>query len=239
MIKVVTSAERHTAKEGPVHSEYSFSFADYDDPGNAHFGCLLVLNDHVMAPGHSQASHSHQDLEIVTYVLSGQLLHKLESAGSEKLLEEGSFQVLSAGTGVTHSEHAPAGSKPVRYLQMWFLPEDRGLEPKLSHSVFPKMKRMGGLEPVISNHTGAGEELQIRQDIMIYAPVLTDHKPLQMSPDGRRLHLFLIAGHADFSCGKQTFSLHPGDAARIQSKEEIRISKTGEEPAELLIIEMP
>ncbi|GIO37580.1 quercetin 2,3-dioxygenase [Paenibacillus antibioticophila] len=239
MIKVVTSAERHTAKKGPVHSEYSFSFADYDDPGNAHFGCLLVLNDHRMSPGHSLEPHSHQELEIVTCVLSGQLLHTLEPAGSKELLEEGSFQVLSAGTGVTHSEHAPVGGKPVRYLQMWFLPEERGLEPKVSHRCFPKEQRVGRMEPIISSDAGTGEKLQIRQDVMIYAPVLTDRKPVQLSPDGRRIHLFVIAGHADFSCGKQTFSLHPGDAARVQSKETISISKTGEDPAELLIIEMP
>lgn len=239
MIKVVTSAERHTVKEGPVHSEYSFSFAGYDDPGNAHFGCLLVLNDHIMAPGHSLEPRSHQDLEIVTCVLSGQLLHKVESADSRELLQEGSFQVLSAGTGVTHSEHTPSGGKPVRYLQMWFLPEARGLEPKLSHRCIPKEQRIGRLEPVISKPAAAAESLPIGQDVAIYAPVLADRTPVHLSPDGRRIHLFVIAGHADLSCGRQTFSLQPGDAARLQSKEEIRISKTGEDPAELLIIEMP
>lgn len=239
MIKVVTSAERHTAKEGPVHSEYSFSFADYDDPGNAHFGCLLVLNDHILPSGKQVESHPHHDLEIVTYVVSGRLLHRLESLDREELLEEGSFQVLSAGTGIFHSEHNPASEESVRYLQLWFLPEQRGLEPHTSRKHVPKETRIGKMEPVISGGTDPADSLTIRQDVKIYAPVLVDQAPVSLSPGGRRVHLFVITGHVDFTCGKQEFSLRPGDAARIHSSEEIVISKTGEEQAELLLIEMP
>ncbi|WP_410772278.1 pirin family protein [Fontibacillus sp. BL9] len=237
MIKVVTSEERHTARYGPVHSEFSFSFADYDDPGNAHFGCLLVLNDHTLVPGKKLEPHPHHDLEILTYVISGTLGHS-DGSGDTRILPEGSFQVLSAGTGVTHAEFNPSEQDPVRYLQLWFLPDRRNLTPSRDDRQVTRATRVGISEPVVSGKGNDGR-LRIHQDVDVYVPVFADNREILIPTHNRRQHLFLISGHIEFECGNQQFSLRPGDAARIQSGHDLKIRKTGEEQAELMVIDMP
>lgn len=237
MIKIVTSEERHTAHAGPVQSEFSFSFADYNDPGNAHFGCLLVLNDHILAPGKELEAHPHHDLEIVTYVISGSLKSSAGSAGLEPL-EEGSFQVLSSGTGIIHAEANPSPVEPARYLQMWFLPEGQGLPPAESSRRIPREKRIGNWMPVISGKRD-GDFLRIHQDVNLFAPVLTDQEEHLIRTSHRRQHLFVVEGHVELSCENQRFSLGPGDAARIRCPDDLVIRKTGEGLAELLIVDMP
>ncbi len=237
MIKVVTSEERHTVDQGPVHSEFSFSFADYEDPGNAHFGCLLVMNDHTLAPGKKLAAHPHHDLEILTYVISGTLGHSFDSDQGRNL-EEGSFQVLSAGTGIMHEEYNPSEEESVRYLQLWFLPDRRGLSPAREDRQIPRDSRIGTWEPVV---TGKGENnsLRIHQDVNVYVPVIQDDKEITVPSRNRRQHLFMISGHVEIRCGNQQFTLGPGDAARIRSEEDLSFRKTGEEPAEIMVIDMP
>lgn len=237
MIKVVTSEERHTVKQGPVQSEFSFSFADYDDPGNAHFGCLLVLNDHTLAPGKKLSAHPHHDLEILTYVISGALGHG-DDSGQARILKEGSFQVLSAGTGIMHEEYNSSEEEPVRYLQLWFLPERRSLPPTREDILIPREARVGGMEPVVTGKGGRGP-LKVQQDVDVYIPVLLDDKEISFPTRNRRQHLFVISGHVEFSCGSQQFTLGPGDAARIQREEDLSFRKTGEEPVEVMIIDMP
>lgn len=142
MIKVVTSEERHTSYKGPIHSELSFSFSDYDDPSNAHFGCLLALNDNVVAPGEGINAHSHHDLEIVTYIVSGTLRH-WDDTGNTKDLETGSLQIMSAGIGISHSENNPSEQYPLRFIQMWFLPSQRDLLPAWDSRYYTQEERMG------------------------------------------------------------------------------------------------
>lgn len=148
MIKVVTAEERHTSDKGAIHSEFSFSFADYDDPSNAHFGCLLALNDNVVQPGQGLAPHPHHDLEIVTYVVSGTLRHE-DDLGNRQDLAAGSVQVMSAGAGIRHAESNPSPTEPVRFIQMWFLPVQRNLRPAWDSRWFPWQEREGLLKPVI------------------------------------------------------------------------------------------
>ncbi|MEF2969271.1 pirin family protein [Paenibacillus sp. M1] len=239
MIKVVTSEERHTARSGPLRSEFSFSFAEYVDPGNAHFGCLLALNDHMLAPGRKLTPHHHRDLEIVTYVISGTMGYSGE-AGRTEILKEGAFQTLSAGSGIEHGEFNPSPDEPVRYLQLWFLPDRKNLPPSCHSRNHSRRERTGALHPVVTSAAaGEGDGLQIHQEVKLFVPVLADDKEIVVPSEKRRQHLFQISGHTEFRSGDQHFPLGPGDAARIQSGHDLVIRKTGEEPAELMIIDMP
>ncbi|GGH38931.1 pirin family protein [Paenibacillus segetis] len=239
MIKVVTSEERHTSNKGPIHSELSFSFSDYDDPSNAHFGCLLALNDNTVAPGEGIKVHPHHDLEIVTYVVSGTLRH-WDDLGNHTNLEAGCLQVMSAGTGISHSESNPAKQTPARFIQMWFLPSQRDLQPSWASRFYSLDERMDDLKPLVS---GKGFEggLRVNQDINLFVPVLRSGAEL-IAPVSkhRRSHLFLLSGHIDLHFESRKLSLNPGDAARIKNTEDLIIRSTGsDEAAEMMFIDLP
>ncbi|MFD3262032.1 pirin family protein [Paenibacillus lentus] len=239
MIKVVTAEERHTSDKGAIHSEFSFSFSDYDDPSNAHFGCLLALNDNVVQPGQGLAPHPHHDLEIVTYVVSGTLRHE-DDLGNTQDLTAGSVQVMSAGAGIRHSESNPSVTEPVRFIQMWFLPAERNLKPAWDSRWFPWQEREGLLKPIVASGPHV-DCLPINQDVQLFIPKLMTGEELSIPSRGeRRTHLFMLSGHIDLQCGKQKFPLRPGDAARIRNAEELTVRSTGSgEAAEFILIDLP
>ncbi|WP_110931376.1 pirin family protein [Paenibacillus bouchesdurhonensis] len=239
MIKVVTAEERHTSDKGAIHSEFSFSFSDYDDPSNAHFGCLLALNDNVVQPGQGLAPHPHHDLEIVTYVVSGTLRHE-DDLGNKQDLAAGSVQVMSAGEGIRHSESNPSDTERVRFIQMWFLPAERNLKPAWASGWFPWQEREGGLKPLVAQQPPNGG-LRINQDVQLFIPKLNTGEKLPIPSRGeRRTHLFMLSGHIDLYCGKQKFSLRPGDAARIRNAEELTVRSTASDgAAEFILIDLP
>ncbi|WP_336783977.1 pirin family protein [Paenibacillus illinoisensis] len=241
MIKVVTSEERHTSDRGWIHSEFSFSFADYDDPSNAHFGCLLAHNDNTLMPQEGFKRHPHHDLEIVSYVISGNLKHT-DSMGTEQVLEPGTVQVMSAGTGVEHSETNPSEDEPVRFLQMWFLPSQRMLKPSYTNRQFDPQEQLNRLCPVVSGQGVEGAEgaLPISQDVTCYLTQLESGKKIMYPQhEDRRTHLFLISGHVDIACADGNFNLKPGDAARIRKSCDLQITSTGSEVAEFVLVDLP
>ncbi|MGF7048340.1 redox-sensitive bicupin YhaK (pirin superfamily) [Paenibacillus sp. DS2015] len=245
MIKVVTSAERHTSERGWIHSEFSFSFADYDDPSNAHFGCLLAHNDNQLNAEEGFKKHPHHDLEIVSYVISGTLQHE-DDLGNKHLLEAGTVQVLSAGTGVNHSETNPSTTEPVRFLQMWFLPTSPQLESAWEYRTFSKEMRMNQCQPVVvgrgsSALNGSTDPLHIHQDIAIYLPYLETGKEIIFPQrEDRRTHLYLISGHLEIGCDDGTFHLEPGDAARIHRSCDLRIKGSSSEGiSEFILVDLP
>nr|WP_154896722.1 pirin family protein [Paenibacillus xylanexedens] len=241
MIKVVTSEERHTSDRGWIHSEFSFSFADYDDPSNAHFGCLLAHNDNTLMPQEGFKRHPHHDLEIVSYVISGRLKHT-DSMGTEQVLEPGTVQVMSAGTGVEHSETNPSEDEPVRFLQMWFLPSQRMLKPSYTNRQYDPQEQLNRLCPVVSGQGGEGAEgaLPIAQDVTCYLTQLESGKKIMYPQhEDRRTHLFLISGHVDIACADGNFNLKPGDAARIRKSCDLQITSTGSEVAEFVLVDLP
>ncbi|MGG4479979.1 pirin family protein [Paenibacillus sp. CC-CFT742] len=241
MIKVVTSEERHTSDRGWIHSEFSFSFADYDDPSNAHFGCLLAHNDNTLMPQEGFKRHPHHDLEIVSYVISGRLKHT-DSMGTEQILEPGTVQVMSAGTGVEHSETNPSEDEPVRFLQMWFLPSQRMLKPSYTNRQFDPQEQLNRLCPVVSGQGVEGAEgaLPIAQDVTCYLTQLESGKKIMYPQhEDRRTHFFLISGHVDITCADGNFNLKPGDAARIRKSCDLQITSTGSEAAEFVLVDLP
>ncbi|MFS0873476.1 pirin family protein [Paenibacillus xylanilyticus] len=241
MIKVVTSEERHTSDRGWIHSEFSFSFADYDDPSNAHFGCLLAHNDNTLMPQEGFKRHPHHDLEIVSYVISGKLKHT-DSMGTEQVLEPGTVQVMSAGTGVEHSETNPSEDEPVRFLQMWFLPSQRMLKPSYTNQRFEQQAQLNRLCPIVSGQGGEGAEgaLHISQDVTCYLTQLESGKKIMYPQhEDRRTHLFMISGHVEITCADGNFNLKPGDAARIRKSCDLQITSTGSESAEFVLVDLP
>jgi len=239
MIKVITSAERHTSNREWIHSEFSFSFADYDDPSNAHFGALLAHNENELKPQQGMHEHPHHDLEIITYVVSGVLRHK-DDLGNHADLQAGTVQVMSAGTGINHSETNPADSGHVKFLQIWLLPREPGLPPKWDAKFYPREFRTNVLLPVASG-TGEDGALTVNESATVFLSVLeTGREILYPQQEERRTHLFLLSGNVEISCEDGDFHLQPGDAARIRKSCDLKIKGTSSEgEAELVLIDLP
>ena len=128
MIKIRHSDERGPADHGWLQSRHTFSFAGYYDPEHMGVSALRVINDDKVSPGRGFAPHSHQDMEIISYVKKGAIEHK-DNMGNVKRLSAGEFQLMSAGTGVTHSEYNPSTEEPLEFLQIWVQPDVHGIEP--------------------------------------------------------------------------------------------------------------
>lgn len=239
MIKVVTSAERHTSNREWIHSEFSFSFADYDDPSNAHFGVLLAHNDNELKPEQGMHEHPHHDLEIITYVVSGVLKHQ-DDLGNHADLQAGSVQMMSAGTGINHSETNPSPSTDVRFLQIWLLPDRPGMTPRWDARFFPPELKLNNLLPVASG-SGAQGALQLGEDVNIYLSLLQTNRELRYpQQEERRTHIYLISGNLEITCSDGVFQLQQGDAARIRKSCDLTlkgISSEGE--AEFILIDLP
>ncbi|GIP24396.1 MULTISPECIES: pirin-like bicupin family protein [Paenibacillus] len=239
MIKVITSDQRHTSDHGWIHSEFSFSFSDYEDPSNAHFGCLLAHNENILKPKMGFKRHPHHDLEIVSYVVSGTLSHS-DSLGNTHKLKAGHVQVMSAGTGVEHEERNPSDWEDVHFIQMWFLPDQKGEAPAWKAHDFTKEDQLNKLLPVVSGN-GLEGSLPINQEVNVYLSTLETGREVSLPHrNERRTHVFLIEGNADLTCGDEELSLRPGDCTRIKKSCDIVFRGTGsDKPAELLIVDMP
>src|SRR4051812_13832513 len=155
MITTFPSAGRGRTRIGWLDSHHSFSFGEYYDPDNMGFRSLRVINDDVVAPGMGFGMHGHQDMEIVTWVLSGALEHK-DSLGSGSVLRHGIAQRMSAGTGIRHSEFNPSKTEPVHLLQIWILPEKKGIKPSYEQKAFPPDEIRGQLRLVAAREPSGG-----------------------------------------------------------------------------------
>jgi quercetin 2,3-dioxygenase len=232
MIHVVKSSERHFADHGWLQTYWHFSFAEYRDPKNMHWSVLRVFNDDIIQPGGGFGMHPHRDMEIVTWVIAGQLEHR-DHLGNRGLIHPGEVQVMSAGTGITHSEYNPSDKSPVHLLQMWLLPRMASNKPRWEQRRFSADERSGRLLPVVS----AGDvpqTLTIDQDATIYVSSLpADKSVTHDSQRGRYAYLFMIEGEASLNGEK----LATGDQARI--KDEKRLEVIATKPAELILLDLP
>jgi redox-sensitive bicupin YhaK (pirin superfamily) len=173
MIEVRNSSERGATENEWLQSYHTFSFGDYYDPNYTGFGPLRVLNEDVVAPGKGFEPHPHQNMEILTYVLSGQLQHE-DSLGQKTVLKAGDFQLLSAGTGVLHSEVNPSEEEKVHFLQIWVAPEKKGGEPFYQQLSMPKKMRKNKLVTIVS----PDGPLKIGQNVVIQACFLGRSRPI-------------------------------------------------------------
>lgn len=172
MIQIRKAADRGEGNLGWLDSKHTFSFANYHDPQHMGFGNLRVINDDRVQPGHGFGTHSHRDMEIISYVVDGALEHK-DSMGFTSVLHRGDVQRMTAGTGVTHSEFNPSDSALLRFLQIWILPERNGLEPGYEETTFSAEDKKHRLRLVVSRDGRAGS-MTIHQSVDLYASTLSN-----------------------------------------------------------------
>lgn len=229
MIKILRKEEMGKSDLGWLNSRFHFSFADYYNPRNMNFGVLRVVNDDLVKSGTGFGTHPHRDMEIVSYVVDGDLTHK-DSMGNERSLSRGMVQYMSAGTGVLHSEYN-RGDDTSRFLQIWIIPEKNGLEPNYGDFEFPWEDRVGKWLPLVS-HISGDAPVKIHQDVNISVLNLLQGEGIEVPvSEGRQGYLIEIEGEADLEGNL----LKHGDAAEItEAKPRLKAVKE----SHLLLIEM-
>ena len=230
MITIRKAEERGHFDHGWLDTYHTFSFADYYDPNFMGFRTLRVINDDRVAPGRGFGTHGHRDMEIVTVVLEGALAHR-DSMGTGSIIHPGEVQRMSAGTGVMHSEMNASLEDPVRLLQIWILPERRGITPGYEQKEFSEDERRGKLRIVASNDGREGS-VTIHQDAVIYSVLLDDGAPVAHDFASSRYGWIQVArGTIDVNGSK----LKEGDGAAIANEPRVTISGSG---AELLLFDL-
>ena len=236
MIQVIKAAERYHADHGWLSTWHHFSFNDYFDPNNVNFGPLRVFNDDSVKPASGFPSHPHRDMEIVTYVLEGELEHQ-DNQGNRGRILPGEVQVMSAGTGIVHAERNPSPATPLHLLQIWIMPRTRGLKPRWEQQRFEAEARRDTLLAVVTPSDGpvsGPSRLQIDQDATFFVASLETGKRLSHSAQpGRHAYLFAISGKLDVNDAR----LEAGDQARVTGEPDL--SLTARAPAELVLIYLP
>lgn len=220
MINVFPAESRFTSNHGWLKTSHSFSFANYYDPNNLHFGSLRVLNDDFVAPSEGFGKHPHKDMEIVSIVLTGQLQHE-DSTGGSEVLRPGEIQRMTAGTGVVHSEYNPSDTEEVNFLQLWFMPEQKGLTPSYEQKAYDQQALKNNLLPIVSNRIPSEEIAQIHQDLTLYLSELERNKSLTFTQQlHRKIFIFVIEGEVTLN---NEAKLNRRDSARITDVSELSI----------------
>lgn len=225
--------KRGHADHGWLNAHHSFSFASWYDPSKMHFGALRVLNDDIVAPGQGFGRHPHDNMEIITVVLDGALEHK-DSMGHTQQIVPGEVQVMSAGTGVTHSEYNPDPQKEVNLLQTWIFPKEKNVQPRYDQRNFPAEARLNELQVLVSPIYNDDPGLKIHQDAWILRTTLEAGKSVSHKLHaGSGAYVFVIDGKVD--AGGQ--ALGRRDAIGISETEAFDI--TASEQSDVLILEVP
>jgi hypothetical protein len=225
------ASERGYAHHGWLESWHSFSFADYRDPDHVHFGPLRVINEDIVQPGTGFGTHGHRDMEILTYVLSGTLRHQ-DSTGSSGDIRYGEVQVMSAGTGVQHSEVNPSPDEAVHLLQIWIMPDKQNLAPGYQQNEFPLEDKMARWCLLASPDAVQGS-LLIHQDARVFAARLNGAEKLDYPVAvGRKIYLHVARG----SLKANGYELSAGDALMYEDEAKVELSAAQE--AEVLLFDM-
>lgn len=231
MIHIRRSGERGQADHGWLRSFHSFSFGSYRDPRFMRFGNLRVINEDRVEPGAGFPTHSHQDMEIVSYVLEGHLAHR-DSLGNVVTVPAGEVQRMSAGSGVTHSEFNPSSDTPAHFLQIWVEPIRRGIEPGYEQRPLDRADRRGRLRP-IATPEAREDALYLHADAVIHAGLFDgderDELPLRQ---GRLAYVHVVRGALEVN----GHALTAGDAAMLES--EPRVELRAGRSAEVLVFDL-
>ena len=225
------AAERGRADFGWLDSRHSFSFGEYYDPDHMGFRALRVINEDRVKPGYGFGTHPHRDMEIISYVLEGSLAHR-DSMGTGSVITPGDIQRMSAGTGVLHSEMNPSKSDGVHFLQIWLLPEARGLEPSYEQKRFEPADKQGRLRLVAAGDARDGA-VRIHQDVDLYSGVFAagERTRLPLRP-GRHAWVQVARGSATLN-GQ---ALAQGDGAAVS--DEAALDLTATDAAEILVFDL-
>ena len=232
MLQVLKNSQRGAADHGWLQSNHSFSFGHYYNPEQMGFGPLLVINEDRVQPARGFGTHSHEDMEIISYVLSGALEHK-DSMGNGSVIRYGDVQRMSAGTGVSHSEFNHSSTERVHFLQIWINPNVTGITPSYEEKHFDAASKENQLR-LIASQNGKDGSVLIHQDASIYAAILNGETTLthQLAPN-RTSYVHLIRGQVEVNGTKLT----TGDALKIQQESSIEFSNAAD--AELLMFDLP
>lgn len=229
MIELRRSEDRGPANHGWLESKHTFSFAGYYDPKYMGVSALRVINDDKVTAGNGFSTHSHQDMEIISYVKKGVIEHK-DSMGNVERLPAGEFQLMSAGTGVTHSEYNPSETDSLEFLQIWIEPDEYGIEPGYQQKRF---EPQSGLQMVISPD-GRDESLRVHQNAFLYQLLLgADENALHELASGRSVYVHVVDGQVTVN-GEQ---LNEGDGATVKDVNTVEF--VGHAQTEALVFDLP
>ena len=231
MMALRTSAERGYADHGWLKSFHSFSFASYHDPDHMGFGNLRVINEDRIAAGRGFGTHSHQNMEIISYVLSGELAHR-DSLGNSKGIPPGDVQRMSAGTGVQHSEFNHAEGQATHLLQIWIEPDVTGIAPGYEQKTFSELEKRGALR-LVASPNGEQGSVVIHADAWLYAGLFDGGESAEMALDPeRKAYVHLVRGQLEVN-GRV---LQAGDAAMLDA--ETRLILANGRAAEVLVFDL-
>lgn len=230
MITLRKADERGHADHGWLQSWHTFSFADYYDPAHMHYGVLRVINDDYIAGGMGFGMHPHRDMEILTYMLEGELAHR-DSMGNGSVIRAGQVQRMSAGTGVMHSEFNASSDKTAHLLQIWILPDRKGGEPSYEEAVVPAEQKRGRLA-LVAGPAGAGGVVSLQQDIRVFSGLFDAGESVTMALQ-QRCYVHLARG----TLSVNGVVLEAGDGARLDHEKTLLLSDG--QAAEVLVFDLP
>ena len=232
MIEIRKGQDRGHANHGWLDSYHTFSFAEYFDPAHMGWRALRVINDDTVAAKGGFATHGHRDMEIISYVLEGELAHQ-DSMGSRATIRPGDVQVMSAGSGIRHSEFNASDKHPVHFLQIWIIPDQTGTPPRYQEKYFSEEEKRGQLRLVVSPDAENGS-LQILQDARLFAGLLNTTETIShpVKP-GRHGYVHVARG----TLRMNGLNLQAGDGAKVS--EEALLHFTDGQNAEFLYFDLP
>jgi len=230
MMQVRKAHERGHFKEVWLNTYNTFSFGEYYDPQFMGFRSLRVINEDWVQAGGGFPTHPHRDMEIVTYILEGALEHK-DSMGNGSAIRPGEVQRMTAGTGITHSEYNASKSDPVHLLQIWLLPEQRGLTPSYEQKTYPAEEKRGRMR-LIASRDGRDGSVTIHQDADVYAALLSGEEIV--FPLRPQRHAWVQVARGTVSVNGR--ELGPGDAAAVSAEEQVRLGPG--QDAEVLLFDL-
>jgi hypothetical protein len=232
MITVRKAADRGRANHGWLKSWHSFSFADYHDPVHTQFSSLRVINEDNVDAGQGFPTHGHRDMEILSYVLSGSLQHK-DSMGNGRVMNYGEVQLMSAGTGVQHSEFNPSAVEAVHFLQIWIMPNQLGIKPGYQQKNFSPEEKRGRWCLLVSPDASKGS-LLLHQDAYVFAAVMEREEKLSYHlKSGRKAYLHVARG----AVTANSINMSAGDALMLSDETDINLEEALD--AELLLFDLP
>lgn len=231
MFIIRRAEERGHADHGWLNSYHTFSFASYRDPNHMGFRSLRVMNEDRVAAGQGFGTHAHNDMEIVSYVLEGELEHK-DSMGNGEVLRPGEFQRITAGTGITHSEFNPSANQATHFYQIWLIPERRGLEPSYEQRGFDPQGRKNRWQ-LVASRNAKDDSLLIHQDANIYLADLDNGREMTFAiPNGRHVWLQVLRGSVEVNASR----LSTADAVAVSDEASLTVKATTD--VELMLFDM-
>ena len=231
MLTIRKSQDRGYADHGWLKSFHSFSFAGYHDPAHMGFGNLRVINEDRVAAGAGFGTHGHKDMEIISYVMSGELAHK-DSMGNVETIPPGEVQRMSAGRGVMHSEFNHRQDEATHFLQIWLLPDVRGIEPGYEQKRFADAEKRGNLR-LVASPDGVDGSVTVHADARLYAGLFDGAETASLALDPKRKsYVHLVRGRLDVN----GTTLSTGDAAMIEGETQLALSAGND--AEVLVFDL-